>query len=390
MHWIALIPYLLQFSQGLTTAEPPAAAAAREVAVPIQVVGPGEERLSHHAEISIFVLSQQGGQPRRGKLVLRGTTGAKGDPFVARLAPSADRLLVEAREPGGGKPVLASAVIAVDPETSMWRSQGSLPAGLRGERASDVVPSRSEQQPVLVRIPERVQSRIYVVASQFDRLPNFVEVMVFATNGKCVRRGSPRRSGEGFDAEREEPLDPRYQRLWVVARGRQVGQQVTGSMLLVFDHNNWRPATRYEEFLPDAGGQTGSWRPETDYDRASGVFAPILDAAVWTPSQIRVTVPAQPLPVWTPGATADAACSASLPCCGGEPEADETGLLESLGLGKEPPLAPAVEEIAARDAAVVEAGRPLAPEHKWAGFGSRWVRGPYNMCWETSLSGDRL
>ena len=163
--WSVLLLFAGPPASGAVPAASPAAKIAGEITVPIQVAGPGEEKQLHHAEISVFLLSQQGGRARRGKLVVRGTTGAKGDPFVARLAPSADRLLVEAREIGGGKPVLGSTVIALDREVSAWRPQGKIPARTQGQRPSEVLPERTGQQPIVVRIPERARARIYVIAS---------------------------------------------------------------------------------------------------------------------------------------------------------------------------------------------------------------------------------
>jgi hypothetical protein len=256
--------------------------------------------------------------------------------------------------------------------------------------------AKPSQPTISVKIPDRVHTRVYVIASHHDRLPNFAEVMIFTTSGKCVRRGFPRPSGEGFDAERDRPIDPRYQRLLVVARGWQNGQLLTGSVLLVFDHNNWRPATRYEDFVPDPGKRSGRWPPATDYDAGAGQFEPIADGASWSPSQIRVPVPAHTLPLWKPGEMtawpvqsegmgADAPPASASACCQDTAEPAGEEILKQLGFSVEPLASPAVEELAASEAAIVDAGRPLSPDHRWADFGHRWIRGPSNMYWQAAI-----
>jgi len=425
MPWITLLSYALQIAAA--TADPPVPAAAtaewtsRETAVPIQVLGPGDERPARRVEISVVALGQEAGHARRGKPIARAATGPKGEPCVVRLAPSLDPALIEARQVGENGPALGSAVITFDRDRSVWRGQTGLVGGAtRPSRAAELLEKRPSQPTISVRIPERAHTRVYVVASHYERLPNFAEVMVFATNGKCIRRGFPRASGEGFDAERDRPLDPRYQRLLVVARGWQNGQLLTGSMLLVFDHNNWRPATRYDDFVVDPGKRSGLWRPAADYDPVARQFEPILDGALWSPSQIRIPVPAHPLPLWKPGESVDGwhaqnevmgvgvarprpslrsgtchpcgeeAGEDALPtpasaCCQETQETAEGDILKQFGFTKEALSGPEIEELAAREAGIVEAGRPLSAGHRWADFGRRWVRGPSNMCWQAAI-----
>jgi hypothetical protein len=378
------------------------------MAVPVQVVGPGDAgslsleptATAQRAEVSVFALTEQAGRLRRGQLVVRGTTGPKGEPCVVRLSRSAERLLVEAREADGGGPVMGSTVIAFDQERSAWKPQGGyLARSARGGRPFDVAEEKSGQETILVRIPERVRARIYVVATNYERLPNFAEVVVLAMNGKCVRRGSPRATGEGFDAERDQPLDPAYQRLLVVAHGWQNGRRLIGSVLLVFDHNNWRPATSYDQFEAAPDGRSGQWQPVVQYDAAAARFHPVLSGALWAPSQVRVLVPARPLGTWKPAGQSDGQLApvaslcpppaAALPGCQAAPENETADVLGELGVVKEPLASPAVEAIASRDAAIVEAGRPDAPGHPWADFGHRWVQGPLSMCWQAPLHRDQ-
>jgi len=399
MFWIALVSYVLQVVTAWAADAPVPSAtagqASREIAVPVQVVASDDDARAEQAEISIFVLSQEAGHGRRGKLIVRSATGAKGEQCVVRLAPSLAPVLIEARQVGGSRSVLGSTVIAFDRERSVWKPQaGLIGRSPRESRATELLQERATQPTLFVKIPDRGPARIYVVASHYERLPNFAEVMIFAMNGKCIRRGFPRGTGEGFDAERYRPLDPGYRRLLVVARGWQNGRLLSGSVLLVFDRNNWRPVTRYEQFVGDPGKRSGDWQAATDYDSATGQFEPILDGALWSPSQIRVPVPAHPLPLWKPGESVDAPPSPPSSCCRDAQVPVEEELLKGIrkefGLGKEPLAAPAIENLASREAAIVEAGRPLAPGHKWADFGHRWVRGPSNMYWQAALDKDKL
>jgi hypothetical protein len=391
--WCLVLVFAGPPAAAISTKSPAAntgpAAGAREVAVPIQVMAPGDPARAMPAEISVVTLTSNAAPVRRGTLVAHGTTGPNGEPCTVRLAPSADRLLIEARQSGGDGAVLGSTVIALDRESLAWTPLMVAENKSAGDRSSDLIQDKPVQPTVLVRIPERARTRIYVVASQYDRLPNFAGVMVLATNGKCIRRGSPSRSGEGFDADRDEPLDPRYRRLWVVAAGTQGGRSVIGRMLIVFDHNNWRPATRFDDFEADAIGPTGHWRSVEEYHAAAGQFAPIVDGA-WSPPQIRVKIPAQPLPVWNSAPTGDAARIDQPSCCQRPSGHEPIDILERLGLRPELPPTPAVAEISARDSAIVEAGRPFSPDHEWADFGRRWIRGPSGMFWQTDLGGERL
>jgi len=403
---IALVSCVLQTAVSWTAVgESNAAAtaewASREIVVPIQVLTPDDGRPAEQAAISVFALRQEAGRTLRGKQIVRAVTGPKGEPCSMRLAASLERVLVEARRAGESGSVWGSTILTFDRDRSLWREQGSLVGRRPRElRPSDVLGERPAQPTISVKIPQRERARVYVIATHYERLPNFAEVMIFAANGKCIRRGFPRASGEGFDAESLRPLDSRYQRLFVVARGWQNGQLLTGSVLLVFDHNNWRPATRYDEFVGEPGKRSGKWLSKTDYDAESGRFEPILDGAMWMPSQIRVPVPAHPLPLWKPGeptewhgreeATGtDTRCTAAPACCQDEPEAADEDLLKQIGFKKAPLASAEVEELAAREAAIVEAGRPLAPGNRWADFGHRWICGPSNMVWQAAIEKDR-
>jgi hypothetical protein len=293
-------------------------------------------------------------------------------------------LLVSLATQAASAPSSADSAATVKQATRLVAAIGQAPS----ERAPDAGQEKSMQRNVAVKSPDRLRARIYVVASHYDRLPNFAEVMVFATNGKCIRRGSPRGTGEGFDADRGEPLDARYRRLWVVAAGSQGGRPVTGSMLIIFDQNNWRPVTRYDSFAADPNRQSGQWRADPEYDPATGKFPPIVDSA-WTLAQIRVMIPAEPVPVWNPAAPTRAATVAACNCGPALPQDRSGSILERLGIHPEPLSTPALEQLAARDAAIVEAGRPLSPDHEWAEFGRRWVRGGSGTYWQTPLGGQR-
>lgn len=410
MSMLSIVPVLwgLQIALSWTAAGGSHAAAtaewaSREIVVPIQVLTPDDGQPAGQAAISVFALRQEAGHTLRGKQIVRAVTvtGRKGEPCSVRLATSLERVLIEARRAGESGSVWGSTILTFDQDRSLWREQGSLVGRRPRElRPSEVLGERPAQPTISVKIPQRERARVYVIATHYERLPNFAEVSIFAANGKCVRRGFPRASGEGFDAESRQPLDPRYQRLLVVARGWQNGQLLTGSVLLVFDHNNWRPATRYDEFVGEPGKRSGQWLSRTDYDAESGRFEPILDGAMWMPSQIRVPVPAHPLPLWKPGepteghaqeeATGiDARCTPAPACCHEKPEAADEDLLKQLGFKKAPLASAEVEELAAREAAIVEAGRPLVPGNKWADFGRQWICGPSNMVWQAAIEKDR-
>lgn len=403
---IAPLVCLLQLAASWTAAgeSSPAATAewaSRAIVVPIQVLTPDDGRPAEQAAISVFALRQDAGHTLRGKQIVRAVTGRKGEPCSVRLAASLQRVLIEARRAGESGSVWGSIMLTFDPDRSLWREQGSLVGRQPRElRPSEVLGERPAQPTISVKIPQRERARVYVIATHYERLPNFAEVMIFAANGKCVRRGFPRGTGEGFDAERDQPLDPRYGRLLVVARGWQNGQLLTGSALLVFDHNNWRPATRYDEFIVEPGKRSGKWLSKTDYDAESGRFEPILDGAMWMPSQIRVPVPAHPLPLWKPGEATewraeaeatgtDAPPTPACACCQDKPEAADEDLLKQFGFKKTPLASAEVEELAAREAAIVEAGRPLVPGNRWADFGHRWIYGPSNMVWQAAIENDR-
>lgn len=361
----------------------------REIALPISVSGPDGAARIGHAEISIAVLSREGGVARRGKAVARGATGPKGEPCVIRLAPSSDRLLVEARQ-HADESVSGSMVIAFDPESSNWKTASGPDKSHSGENVSGQVGQKPTQPTLSVKIPERVAARVYAIAAEDERLASAAEILIFTTSGQCIRRGSSRSRGDAFEAEHDGPLHPGYRRLWVVARAKEGDRSVVGSTLLVFEHNNWLPATRYERFATDTTRKPGRWLPEHDFDAATGQFSPIVQGSVWTPGQIRVMIPIHALPVSKSAVDGDATPGALPAGDAPRPSVDVKEIVDQLGLRPEPLASSAMKEIALRESAIVEAGRPLSPDHAWADFGRRWTRGPVGMYWQAAIETERL
>jgi len=125
-------------------------------------------------------------------------------------------------------------------------------------------------------IAERVPLKILVIQPKTERLVHFADVSILTgeTPAAAVCKGSTGRTGEPFDAEAHEPLDPALKTLVVVASL----DRISGRTEILYDPklDAWQHPDRYE-FDEEAGdwrrlvfqATTGDWQLYM-YDYAAG------------------------------------------------------------------------------------------------------------------------
>lgn len=232
----------------------------------------------------------------------------------------------------------------------------------------------------------RAPLQISVVEQPSGDLVGNAEVAIYAPNGLCIRRGQTGLFGHPYTPEAVEPLDPKLQQLRVVVRKRRGYTVATESVTLAFENKAWRakeqprqPPTPARERITQIAQRTQPTQLPSlpDFDTQT---APV---EVW----LRLA----PIPVCrsAPWQTFVCGCvpyAPPGPPCGPLPPIppSEAWIPSSL-----PPSdlvgATALETAIRRQAAIVELGRPPAPEFEWAAFGSRWVNGPHGMFWQARV-----
>jgi hypothetical protein len=230
--------------------------------------------------------------------------------------------------------------------------------------------------------------RIAVVESSSNRLVGYAQVAIYAPGGQCIRRGQTGLFGEPLEAEATAPLNPAYRQLRVMAEKVQGGRVAQGSTIIVYDGKTWKPQT---SDLQSTKSQTTG--PQITFTAQRQPLGPGPNVpGPTTMSWIEVAIPVEPIPVCrTPpwqfyaggcrcgGCAPVAAGEVRPPCLPIAPLGQGVTLLPRTL----PPTAnaPAADPLAARDAALVDAGRPATPQLPWARFGDRWVAGPSGMYW---------
>ena len=353
----AFVPWL--FSVALCAQGAPAAAAPRlapETPVPIRVVGPSPSGREWHAEVSLYTLTRTLDGYGRGRLVASGKTGLDGSPCVVSLKPTEDWLLAVARRVDEPRFVLGSTVIYFDAQKEVWKtSPTSSEKTDTSSTGLELSKEKTKQDVLSVKIPVREHALVYGISPRSDRLLGQADVWIYTASGKCIRRGRTRVTGEAFDAEQTAELSPAHRKLLVIVR--DPGTNGTGALTIAFDHNNWRPATRYLFIEPPSGsGDKGQWRTVAQLDGQSDQFEPIPDGNLWTADKSPVKVPVPP----------------------GTPT-------EPFPLPAVAPLPPEVEPWADSEAAISMAGAPIARSLKWADYGKKWVRGAYGAYSQAEL-----
>ncbi|MGA2253155.1 MAG: hypothetical protein ABSG53_00710 [Thermoguttaceae bacterium] len=282
--------------------------------------------------------------------------------------------LVVAREAERERAVIASAIILFDLDHGCWVEEGQ-DKTLQG------------QQPViLLRVPERVRLEVFAIDQRGVRV-GFSDVAIYTLAGRCVRRGMASISSPYY-LEAAKHLDPAYKRLLVGVRKNGDNVSPWATMLMTFDHNNWRPHATY--------GDDGKMRVEFDdqHDR----FLP-MNGNRWPPPPIvaRMTLPDAPMAGASPPCVRGCpAAPAAMPPCFRQP-----GILlpYSVTCGLAPSwarlhmvLPPAADyppsadgAVARRDEAITCAGQPATPELPWADFGDCWAGNASGGYWQVPV-----
>jgi hypothetical protein len=220
-------------------------------------------------------------------------------------------------------------------------------------------------------------------------LAAYADVAIYTLAGQCIRRGKTEISTY-YCPEASEPLDPAYQRLLVAVRKSWGDGSPWGTMLLTFDHNNWRPHVIY----PHDG------KAQIEFDDAHDRFFPIRNGSHWSAPLVLAAVTMPPIPVvCTAAGPCDLACvplAPPAPLCAPMQEIPlPYGVASGLApFGARLPRAlpptsdcppSAAGLIAQRDEAITHAGRSATPELPWADFGKCWENGPIGMYWQTPV-----
>jgi hypothetical protein len=348
-------------------------------ALSFQVQTPGGAILRQPATIEVYPPG-----------VFIGQTGPSGEPCVVALNVdlldvdlvqagslklSAIQRLVLARETDGNHSVLGSTVIRFDFDRGCWVEEGL--------NESPVV-----QPVIIIKIPARLPLQVGAI-DQSGGPAGPAEVAIYTLAGRCVRRGMSQISSP-YSPEATERLDPAYQRLLVAVRKTWADGSPWGTMLITFDHNNWRPHAIYS---PDG-------KAHLEFDDPHDRFFPLPNGNRWSAPPVLASLTLSPIPVVhafpTPCDSGQALLpSPALLCSPAQeilpPYSVASGLAPSWARlpSALPPAArylpSAAGPIANRDEAITRAGRFATPDLPWADFGQYWVTGASGTYWQTPV-----